>query len=186
MRYNTAQWFFNRLFCKIIRISDTNRQAYKGFGMMQSTEKRKYKMNALKVAQKGFTLIEVMIVVAIIGILAAIAMPNYTRYVERARATEATSALADMRIRMEQRFQDNRSYAGNDAVLCAAPTGTDTTFFAYNCSVVPSATVYTLRANGTGAMAGYWYTIDQNNLKDSETPDGPANDCWQVSRGVAC
>ena len=142
-------------------------------------------MTILKAAQKGFTLIEIMIVVAIIGILAAIAMPNYTRYVERARATEATSALADMRIRMEQFFQDSRSYAGNDAVLCAAPAGTDTTFFAYNCSVAPTAVIYTIRANGTGAMAGYQYTINQDNLKASTTPNGGGNaTCWVTALGV--
>ena len=147
-------------------------------------------MKSLKAAQKGFTLIEIMIVVAIIGILAAIAMPQYTQYVERARATEATSALADMRIRMEQHFQDNfqnnRSYAGNDAVLCAAPAGTDLQFFAFNCSVAPGATVYTLSAVGAGAMAGYQYNIDQSNLKTSRTPGSAALNCWQVNRGTAC
>ena len=82
-------------------------------------------MNKLKHIQKGFTLIELMIVVAIIGILAAIAVPNYQEYVRRARASEATSALADMRIRMEQYFQDNRRYTGGP---CAAPTGTNPIF----------------------------------------------------------
>jgi type IV pilus assembly protein PilE len=143
-------------------------------------------MNTLKATQKGFTLIELMIVVAIIGILAAIAMPNYTEYVNRARATEATSVLADMRIRMEQHFQDTRSYAGDDAVLCAAPIGTDTQFFAFSCSVAPTATVYTLSAAGAGAMADYTYTINQDNLKTSLTPDAGGGNCWEVNRGVTC
>ena len=143
-------------------------------------------MKLLKEAQKGFTLIEIMIVVAIIGILAAIAMPQYTQYLERARATEATSVIADMRIRIEQHFQDLRSYAGNDAILCVAPVSANTQFFAFNCSVVPTATVYTLSAVGAGAMAGYQYTIDQNNLKTSVTPSSGGGNCWQVNRGVAC
>ena len=143
-------------------------------------------MKPLKAAQKGFTLIELMVVVAIIGILAAIAMPQYTQYVERARATEATSALADMRIRMEQRFQDQRTYAGDDAVLCAAPTGTNTQFFAFNCSVAPTAAVYTLSAVGAGGMAGFQYNIDQNNLKTSVTPGSGGGNCWQVNRGTTC
>ena len=143
-------------------------------------------MKALKAVQKGFTLIEVMIVVAIIGILAAIAMPNYTEYVNRARATEATSALADMRTRMEQYFQDNRKYDGNNVLLCAAPTSTNTQFFAFNCSVVPTATAYTLSAVGAGAMAGYQYNIDQNNSKSSSTPNSGGGNCWEVNKGVAC
>ena len=140
-------------------------------------------MKSLKAAQKGFTLIELMVVVGIVGILSLIAMPQYTQYVERARATEATSALADMRIRMEQFFQDNRTYLN---APCAAPIGTDMQFFAYGCSVAPDATVYTLRALGAGAMAGYQYTIDQNNLKTSVTPNGGGGNCWEVNRGTVC
>src|SRR5437867_53900 len=60
----------------------------------------------------GFTLIEVMIVVAIVGVLAAIALPNYSDYVKRGKITEATSALAEVRTRYEQWFLDNRTYAG--------------------------------------------------------------------------
>jgi type IV pilus assembly protein PilE len=140
-------------------------------------------MNTFKAAQKGFTLVELMIVIAIIGILAAIAIPNYTDYVNRARATAATSALADMRIRLEQFFQDNRDYTG---ASCAAPAGADTEFFAFSCSSVPDATTYTIQALGAGPMAGYQYTIDQNNLKTSVTPDSGGGNCWEVDRGVAC
>src|SRR4051812_25565453 len=61
-------------------------------------------------AQKGFTLIEVMITVVIVAILAAIAVPNYRDYVTRGRVVEATSALSDTRVKMEQYFQDNRAY----------------------------------------------------------------------------
>ena len=70
-----------------------------------------YRMYKLETAQKGFTLIELMIVVAIIGILASIAIPQYSDYVKRGKAAEATSNLATLRIKMEQCFQDNLNTA---------------------------------------------------------------------------
>ncbi len=68
----------------------------------------------------GFTRIELMMTVAIIGILAAIALPSYTADVQRGRVTEAVAGLAAMRAKMEPYFQDNRAY---DAV--SLPTAGD-------------------------------------------------------------
>jgi type IV pilus assembly protein PilE len=144
-------------------------------------QKRERKMNTLKVMQKGFTLIELMIAVAIIGILAAIAIPNYTEYVKRARASDATGTLADMRIRMEQYFQDNRTYVGGP---CAAPTGADTVHFAFSCSAGPTATTYTLRAAGqaAGDMTTYTYNINQDNAKTSAFN----GTCWSLKPSGTC
>lgn len=71
-------------------------------------------------SMRGFTLIEIMIVVAIIGALAAIAIPMYNDYVVKARINEAVGGLSDLRVKMEQFFQDNRTYAG----ACVAGTVT--------------------------------------------------------------
>ena len=82
--------------------------------------------------QSGFTLIELMIVVAIVGILATIAYPSYSDYVIRGRIPEATSALAAKRVQLEQFFQDNRTYVG--APACAADDATTSRFFNFSCN----------------------------------------------------
>lgn len=68
-------------------------------------------MNVTKKAQNGFTLIELMIVVAIIGILAAIAFPSYRTYIVRAKRTAAQSQMIDIASREQQFLLADRSYA---------------------------------------------------------------------------
>ena len=66
----------------------------------------------------GFTLIEVMITVAVIAILAAVALPNYVEYVTRSRLVEAKTNLSDMRTRLEQYY---KTIGGPDPVLLLLP-----------------------------------------------------------------
>ena len=138
--------------------------------------------------QKGFTLIEVMIVVAIIGILSAIAMPQYSDYVKRGKAAEATSTLANLRVRMEQYYQDNRTYAdvaGPPAVVapCTATIG----YFTYSCTV-QTATTYTLSAAPTSGqgMTGFAFTVDQNNTKTSTFDGTTGATCWLSKKDGYC
>jgi len=149
----------------------------------------------------GFTLIEVMIAVAIVGILTAIALPSYRNYVIRGKLVAGTNALANMRAQMEQYYQDNRTYATVSAPTIVTPcvanavVASNGTPFNVGCSAtsdVPTATTYTLRATGTGTVAGAVYTVDQaNNMATVSFPTAwgsvPANNaCWIMRKGDTC
>ena len=148
--------------------------------------------------QRGFTLIEAMVTVAIIAILAAIAIPNYRDYVTRGKLTEAFGGLADARVKMEQYFQDNRTYATGGCTT-GAPSSTQVQVqtlknFTLDCGT-PTATTYTITATGINDMVGFSYTMDQNNSKTSTfsgsgssagwTVASP-NNCWVVRKGGVC
>ena len=112
----------------------------------------------------GFTLIEMMVTVAIIGILAAVALPMYSRYVLRSQLTEALNNLSAFRIALEQNYQDNRSYASAGGGNCgvANPTGK---YFSFNCTLNNGGQGYLATATGLNGTttAGFVYTIDQSN-----------------------
>jgi type IV pilus assembly protein PilE len=147
-------------------------------------------------ADRGFTLIELMITIAIIAILAAVALPAYSAYITRARITDAVSGLAAMRLKMEQYFQDWRTYTtggGTDSCLVGgpAPLPINTSNFAFTC-LSRSATGYVIQAAGIpgGSMASFTYTIDQSNTQATvSAPAGWAAPClthWLLKSSDTC
>jgi type IV pilus assembly protein PilE len=142
----------------------------------------------------GFTLIEVMITVAIVAIIAAIAVPSYADYVMRSRLVEAKSGLAEMRTRLEQHFLDNRAYPTACVAPASGPAGAgkvylpgDAKYFAFACDL--TATTYTVTASGTGPMAGFAFTIDQANArKTTKVPAGwtASDTCWVSRKNGEC
>ena len=122
----------------------------------------------------GFTLIELLVVVTIVAILAAIAIPAYSRYVQRGDLVEGTQALSQYRVQMEQYYQDNASYANGAA--CGVVPPVTLVNFTLTCAL-NGAQAYVATVTGRNAVNGFVYTIDQTNAQ--ATPAAPAG--WSTS-----
>lgn len=134
----------------------------------------------MKKIEYGFSLIELMVVVAIMGILASIAMPAYQSYTQDAKVTEAISNLSDCRVKAEQLYQDALTYAG---VTCAPADAKNFTY-----AVVAAAATYKITATGQASanMSGFEFTIDQNNTKTSVYDGTVGATCWLNSKDGTC
>jgi type IV pilus assembly protein PilE len=114
----------------------------------------------MKASVEGFTLIEMMVVCAIVAILAAIAVPAYTKYIQRGDLVEGTQALAQYRVQMEQYYNDNGNYGTGTGCGVAYPTLVN---FAVTCVSANSAQTYIATATASGQVNGFVYKIDQGN-----------------------
>jgi type IV pilus assembly protein PilE len=139
---------------------------------------------ALARSNGGFTLIELMIAVAVLSILAAIAIPAYSSYITRSHIPNATNGLSAAAAQMEQYFQDYRSYTaptgaapnppcltsqavGGTAanpdfyISCVAGANPPAAMTAAGYTPGITASTYTIVAYGNGQMAGFTYIISQ-------------------------
>lgn len=134
---------------------------------------------------QGFTLIELMVTVAIVAILASVALPAYNSYVQRSRVPPALDALSSVATRLEQRYQDTGNYAGGGGGCgVAMPTVEN---FAIGCALSNVDQGFTLSATGSGPMSGYLFTLNHQGTRTTTShPKGlPGANCWSI-RGKTC
>jgi type IV pilus assembly protein PilE len=142
--------------------------------------------------QSAFTLIELMVTVAIIAILASVALPSYTQFVVRGKLQEGTSNLLAMRTKMEMFFQDNRTYVGACVAGTTASLPANLKHFTISCPPANlTATTYLIQIDGLGNdLANLQMTIDHANVRRTvSVPAGwtlPATPCWTTRKSGQC
>ena len=132
----------------------------------------------------GFTLIELMVAVAVVAILATIALPSYSDYVFRSRIPVGLNALAAYQPRMEQGYQDTGNYGTNNTCSASVPTVSN---FTLTCTLSNSGQGFTASVVGTGLVVGVSYSVDQDGVRLTvKHPKGvPTQSCWSI-RGAIC
>ncbi|WP_286266236.1 type IV pilin protein [Thalassotalea atypica] len=132
---------------------------------------------------RGFTLIEVMIVVAIVGILAAVGYPSYTSYVAKSNRTEGQRELLRVAGLMEQHFLDNRSYTADMTELGLSADPYITTQGGgggyYSIDAAITAGTFTLTATAVGTQASADAACKTLTITNTGYRDASGTDCWE-------
>jgi type IV pilus assembly protein PilE len=128
----------------------------------------------------GFSLIELVVAMAIMAILVAVAYPSYTSYVQKNRRSDGQVALMDLANRMDRYFTENNSYAGATLTNVSMPATSPQGY--YNLSITSAtASAFTIQAAPTGAQAGDTTcgTLTLNQLgQKGKTGTAAVADCW--------
>lgn len=136
---------------------------------------------------RGLSLLELLAVLAIIGILSAIAIPSYRDYVVRARLTDAFSGLGAVQAAAEEYWNNRHTYVDLDTdVPRRLPL--DSADFTFTLTAA-SASAYKVKATGRGVVADFAYTIDQNGVRATVAAPqgwGTSTSCWIDRKGGLC
>lgn len=137
----------------------------------------------MKSKTRGVTLIELMVVILVLGILAAFALPGYRQYLLRTHRAEAKSALLNLAAAQEKFYLQNNTYADDDALTDAPPAGlglSDTTENGYYSIEITAADADGFSATATAEDGQAddahcaTFTIDQAGAKTATSAD-----CWE-------
>jgi type IV pilus assembly protein PilE len=142
----------------------------------------------MPIRMKGFTLIELMIVIVVIAVLGSIAVPSYRSYILRTHRVEATSALLNLAAAQEKFYLQNNTYAADDDLTDAPPAGLglpETTENGWYTLEITAADVTNFTATATAAggqvadSACASFTVNALGVKSATKQGGAAStDCW--------